>query len=172
MATYRPADDIDQLEKDLVEALQNAADASMPVVVPTSHQHKDNWYYCPEIKELNARMNRVCKIFRRNPTEENYELLKEVATHVSAETDTIRHDKWLEWCASLKGLVVVFGGGFCRTVWGTCLSWICRDYFFPLFFPLAAKLIGPKMGCQFFTNVDFFDHPPLNAMAYLMPWLT
>ena len=62
----RPADDIDQLEKDFVEALQNAADASIPVVVPTSHQHKDNWYYCPEIKELNARMNRVHKIFRRN----------------------------------------------------------------------------------------------------------
>ena len=94
--TYRPADDIDQLEKDLVEALQNAADASIPIVVPTSHLYKDNWYYCPEIKELNARMNRVRKIFRRNPTEENYELLKEVATHVSAETDAIRHDKWLE----------------------------------------------------------------------------
>ena len=65
IATHRPADNIDQLEKDLVEALQNAADASIPVVVPTSHQHKDNWYYCPEIKELNARMNRVRKIFRR-----------------------------------------------------------------------------------------------------------
>ena len=47
-------------------------------------------------------MNRVHKIFRRNRTEENYELLKEVATHVSAEMDAIRHDKWLEWCASLN----------------------------------------------------------------------
>ena len=63
IATYRPAEDIDQLEKDFVETLQNAADASIPIVVPTSHQHKDNWYYCPEIKELNALMNRVRKIF-------------------------------------------------------------------------------------------------------------
>ena len=47
-------------------------------------------------------MNKVCKSFRRNPTEENYELLKEVATHVSAETDAVRHDEWLEWCASLN----------------------------------------------------------------------
>ena len=84
---------IDQLEKDLVEALQNAADASIPVVGPTSHQHKDNWYYCPDIKELNARMNRIHKIFGINPTEEIYELLKEVATHVSTEMDAIRHDK-------------------------------------------------------------------------------
>ena len=92
IARYRPADDIDKLEKDFVEAIQNAADASIPVVVPTSHQHKDNWYYCPEIKELNARMNRVRKIFRRNRTEENYERLKEVAAYVSAKMDAIRHD--------------------------------------------------------------------------------
>ena len=102
IATYRPAEDIDQLEKDFGEALQNAADASIPTVVPTSHQHKDNWYYCPEIKELSTQMNKARKIFRRNRTEENYELLKEVVTHVSAEMDAIRHDKWLEWCASLN----------------------------------------------------------------------
>ena len=64
IATYRLAEGIDQLENDFVEAVQNAADASIPIVVPTSHQHKDNWYYCPEIKELNARMKRVRKIFR------------------------------------------------------------------------------------------------------------
>ena len=90
---YQPAHDIDQLEKDLVEAIQNAADASIPVVAPTSHQHKYNRYYCPEIKELNAQMNRVRKIFRRNPNEENYELLKEVSIHVSTERDAIHHDK-------------------------------------------------------------------------------
>ena len=40
-----------------------------------------------------------------------------------------------------------------------------------LFFPLATKLIGPKTGCQFLKNVDFFDNGPLNAMAYLRdPW--
>ena len=26
------------------------------------------------------------------------------------------------------------------------------------------------MGCQFFKNDDFFDNPPLNAMAYLRDW--
>ena len=41
------------------------------------------------------------------------------------------------------------------------LSWICIDYFFSLFFPLAAKLIGPKTGCQFLKNVYFFDNGPL-----------
>ena len=27
------------------------------------------------------------------------------------------------------------------------------------FFPLAAKLIGPRTGCQFFKNCQFFQHP-------------
>ena len=47
------------------------------------------------------------------------------------------------------------------------MSWICIGYFRSLFFPLAAKLIGPKTGCQFLKNVDFFLTRPLNAMAYL-----
>ena len=46
-----------------------------------------------------------------------------------------------------------------------CLSWICIDYFFSLFFPLAAKLIGPKTGCQFQKNVDFFGNGPLNCVV-------
>ena len=41
------------------------------------------------------------------------------------------------------------------------MSSICGYYFFSVFFPLAAKLIGPKRGCQFFKNVDFFDNHPL-----------
>ena len=38
------------------------------------------------------------------------------------------------------------------------------------FFPLAAKLIGPRTGCQFFfKNVDFFSvECPLNSVCYLM----
>ena len=33
--------------------------------------------------------------------------------------------------------------------------------FFFFFFPLAAKLIGPRTGRQFFKNVDFLDLHPL-----------
>ena len=47
-----------------------------------------------------------------------------------------------------------------------CLSWICRDYFISLFFPLATKLIGPETGCQFFKNVDFFDNHPLKDSLF------
>ena len=45
------------------------------------------------------------------------------------------------------------------------MSWICIDYFRSLFFPLAAKLIGPKTRCQFLKNVYFFLTRPLKKRA-------
>ena len=36
------------------------------------------------------------------------------------------------------------------------------------FFPLAAKLIGPQTGRQFFKNVDFLDLHPLKVCKF---WL-
>ena len=90
-----------------MEALHNIADASIPTVVLTSHQHKDNWYHCLEITELCARMNRVRKIFRRNPTEKNYRLLQEVVNYGNTETITIHHNKWLECCASLYEHILI-----------------------------------------------------------------
>ena len=48
---------------------------------------------------------------------------------------------------------------------GQCEALVCLGFVeiisFLLFFPLAAKLIGPKTGCQFCKNVDFFDNHPL-----------
>ena len=55
----------------------------------------------------------------------------------------------------IKGDSVGFGDSFCRTVWGICLSWFCIDFFFFL----ATKLIGPRMGRQFFKNLDFSSSP-------------
>ena len=59
------------------------------------------------MKEINARKNRVCKIFRRQPADESYELLHEVEDHVNEEIDAICHYKCLEWCASLNGNKII-----------------------------------------------------------------
>ena len=40
--------------------------------------------------------------------------------------------------------------------------------FYCLFFSLAAKLIGPRTGCQFFKNVDFLDQHPLKGIRALL----
>ena len=47
---------------------------------------------------------------------------------------------------------------------GRCEVFVCLDFVLTFFFrfsPLAAKLIGPRMGRRFFRNVDFsVNYPP------------
>ena len=54
---------------------------------------------------------------------------------------------------------------------GECEVFVCLGFVeiisFLYFFPLAAKLIGPQTGCQFFKNADFFDLPPLKCHGLL-----
>ena len=38
---------------------------------------------------------------------------------------------------------------------------VCLDFVLTFFFPLTAKLIGPRMGLQFLKNVDFPLPSPL-----------
>ena len=44
---------------------------------------------------------------------------------------------------------------------GQCEVFVCLDFVLT-FFPLATKLIGPRMGRQFFKNVDYSVTYPLN----------
>ena len=56
----------------------------------------------------------------------------------------------------LRGTVSVLEIVFVRQ----CEVFVCLDFALA-FFPLAAKLIGPRMGSQFFRNVDFsVTYPP------------
>ena len=46
---------------------------------------------------------------------------------------------------------------------GQCEVFVCLDFVLTFFFfSLAVKLIGPRMGHQFFKNVDFSVTYPLN----------
>ena len=45
-----------------------------------------------------------------------------------------------------------------------CEVFVCLD--FEDFFPLAAKFIGPRMGCQFFKKMSIFPTPtPLRGKS-------
>ena len=48
---------------------------------------------------------------------------------------------------------------------GQCEVFVCLDLVH--FFPLAAKLIGPRTGCQFFKKFDFSNTYSLNSMSHL-----
>ena len=58
--------------------------------------------------------------------------------------------KWLRGTVSVLEIVFV----------GQCEVFVCLDFALA-FSPLAAKLIGPRMGRQFFKNVDFSVTYPL-----------
>ena len=53
---------------------------------------------------------------------------------------------------ALRGWVSVLEIGFV----GQCEAFVCLDFAYSFFFPLAVKLIGPRTGCQFFKNGKFF----------------
>ena len=68
---------------------------------PNKH-FKDAWYYSPEVKKIKNRLNRVRKLYRRNPTQPLRELLSEVVRDTNIQLKEIRTSKWLEWCARLN----------------------------------------------------------------------
>ncbi|XP_066943290.1 uncharacterized protein [Macrobrachium rosenbergii] len=100
-AQYTPPEDIDQLEKDLVDAIHNAANKAMPIkTAQRNYSYKDSWYYCQEVRQLKTLLNRVTKIYRRRATAENRELLQTVKNDVHQRLQEIRIEKWLEWTKS------------------------------------------------------------------------
>ncbi|XP_045122681.1 uncharacterized protein LOC123511124 [Portunus trituberculatus] len=50
---------------------------------------------------MNARLNATRKLFRRNPTSENRNLLASVVSHALEVKAEVRDEKWMEWCQSL-----------------------------------------------------------------------
>ena len=54
------------------------------------------------MRELQTKLNRVRKIFRRRRTPENLELLQTVSTDVNNKLTVIRNETWLEWCAKMS----------------------------------------------------------------------
>ena len=61
---YDPPQDMDQLELDLNGAIHNAANKAMPLKARGNYTYKDSWYYCPEVRVLKTRLNRVRKLYR------------------------------------------------------------------------------------------------------------
>ena len=72
---YEIPANIDLFEEHVIIAFHNAADKSMPKRANGNFTFKDSWYYCEEVRMLKTRLNRVRKLHKRRPTQENLELL-------------------------------------------------------------------------------------------------
>ncbi|KAG7169518.1 putative RNA-directed DNA polymerase from mobile element jockey-like 55, partial [Homarus americanus] len=63
-SNYEPAEDIDQLNQDLTDAIQHAAEEAIPKTNPTNRHHKDFWFYNDEINYLRDRMGKRVNMMR------------------------------------------------------------------------------------------------------------
>ena len=78
---YSPPADSDSFDSDLANALINAAKTSIPQVCTNRPLFKNWWFYSPRMKEINHRVNRARKLFRRHRTEGNLASLRQVVHH-------------------------------------------------------------------------------------------
>ena len=99
---YTPPNNIDQLETDLKNAFHEACDKSMPLFKTPKQNYKDAWYYCDRVKNSKAGLIELAKYAGKNPSVQNREQLQEIARHVQQEFQSIRQNKWMEWCAQLN----------------------------------------------------------------------
>lgn len=100
--TYITPDDINEAEKNLVQAFHAALNKACPVSSQSNRHYKDHWFYDDEVKELYARVNSARKRFRRQRTEDNKELLQAAVRSSDRRLKEIRREKWLEWCSQLN----------------------------------------------------------------------
>ncbi|XP_076065005.1 uncharacterized protein LOC143039039 [Oratosquilla oratoria] len=100
-AGYSPPDSIEQREN-LTAAIEVAAEASMPKKNPGRRHHKNWWFYTEKVREQNHRVNIHRRRYRRRPTRDDLERLREVVAHACQVSRRAKEDKWLEWCASFS----------------------------------------------------------------------
>ena len=99
--TYIIPEDIDLFERNFIAAIHAAANKAMPIKATGNYNFKDSWYYCEEVRMLKTRLNRVRKVYRKRPTQENRELLTTVNSDTQQRLTEIRTEKWLEWCTTI-----------------------------------------------------------------------
>ncbi|KAG7164303.1 putative pol-like 26 [Homarus americanus] len=80
-SNYEPTEDIDQLNQDLTDAIQHAAEKAIPKTNSTNRHHKDYWFYNDEVREQNHRINPFRKHLRQYPSPEGVKILRAAVQH-------------------------------------------------------------------------------------------
>ncbi|XP_068235755.1 uncharacterized protein [Palaemon carinicauda] len=98
-----PSEDPTFLLMEFTKPITLAADASMPMKGRNPQRnHKDAWYYCPRIKEMNRRINKTHKLFRRHRTDGLLLLLRELIAKVVQVANKVKREKWLQRCSQIS----------------------------------------------------------------------
>lgn len=100
-AKNQPEGTLDDQERKLMQALNAAAERAIPHK-KNGRYHRDWWFYCDKVKEMNARVNLHRKILRRHRTQDNLRRLRDVITHSREVANQARTSQWFEWCATFN----------------------------------------------------------------------
>ena len=102
LALTEPGLTINDVERRLVDALHQAANAAIPQTKRPQRTYKDAWYYDQRVKEYNQRINRARKLNRTHHSQETRDLLRAAIRTAREGKKKIRTEKWLEWCAGMN----------------------------------------------------------------------
>ena len=99
---YEPPGELEEHNNDIVEALNKAAEGSIPLTKQFKSTKSDHWYYSNRVKELKHRLNTVRTNYLKHKSNKNLELLRSTRELIAKELNTIKHEKWMEWCESIN----------------------------------------------------------------------
>ena len=101
-ATNYEKQDLSQFAQDFADAVVEAANHAIPHCKRGQHTHSNAWYHSPQVARLKNQLNQAKRNFRRHRNEQSLATLREVATSVKEQLQTIRTEKWLQWCREMS----------------------------------------------------------------------
>lgn len=95
-------DEIEELTERVTNAIQKSADESCRLIRPKKRKSPPWW--SSELKALHREANRLNRRWKRQPTEENHNLLKEMNRSFKREVRKAKRETWASFCTKVNSL--------------------------------------------------------------------
>ncbi len=93
---FEAPEDLDEMEKEITEAINIAADLTIPLSKPPIDRN-EHWFYGPRVQEMKRRVNQHVRIHQQQRSDNSKARLREVEKHAQQVTHEARVEKWLAW---------------------------------------------------------------------------
>ncbi len=119
---FEAPEDLDEMEKKIAEAINIAADLTIPLSKPPVDR-KEHWFYGPRVQEMKRRVNQHIRLHQQQRSDISKARLREVEKHAHQVSHEAKVEKWLAWCETFDqrtGLgtmwkkLKIITGNFCQ----------------------------------------------------------